>query len=166
MDDDFIVTAYVVIDKTMRGAGASGRRAGAGERRGGADGGGGRGEVLPEPPGAGAGDAAPRALPVRAAERVALQPPAARAGRLAGASRWRRWARCSRPGEAFLIDSMPVPVCRRARARRCAQGARARTSAATARRSGSSSSAGGCTWSAPPTACRWPSTCCRAGCTT
>ncbi len=53
-------------------------------------------------------------------------------------------------GEVFLVDSMPVPVCRRARAWP----------------SGRSSSAGACTSSARRWASRWPSTWCRAGCTT
>ncbi|HET8626018.1 MAG TPA: hypothetical protein VFL91_01270 [Thermomicrobiales bacterium] len=66
-------------------------------------------------------------------------------------------------GDVFLIDSMPVPVCRRARAWRC-QKARGGPAAAGARPRGSASSAGGCTSSARPPGCRSPSSCCRAGC--
>lgn len=57
-------------------------------------------------------------------------------------------------GAAFLIDSLPVPVCRRARA--AAASCAGRPTAATARPSARSSSAGACTWSAPWRGCQWP----------
>jgi len=68
-------------------------------------------------------------------------------------------------GEAFLLDSSPSRCAAApapAAARRCA----ARRTAATARRSGSGSSAGGYTWCAPPAASRSRSTCSPVGCTT
>ena len=118
MDDGFIVTAYVVIDKTMATLGH-------------------RDHVLAQ-----AGDAEVLTVAVVAAKY--FQNHLARAlqmmhlGRyLSGAlsvSRFSRRLHALRDwlglvletlgalfarGEVFLIDSMPVPVCRRARARRC-----------------------------------------------
>ncbi len=118
MDDDFIVTAFVIIDKTMQALGH-------------------RDDVR-----AGASDAEVLTVAVVAAKY--FQHHLARAlqvlhlGRyLSGplsASRFNRrlhrladWLGLAvetlgalfATGEAFLIDSMPVPVCRRARARRC-----------------------------------------------
>jgi hypothetical protein len=118
MDDDFIVTAFVIIDKTLATLGQ-------------------RDDVR-----AGASDAAVLTVAVVAAryfqnhQAQALQ--VVHLGRYpSGAlsvSRFNRrlHALCGwlglaletlgalfAQGEAFLIDSMPVPVCRRARARRC-----------------------------------------------
>ncbi len=118
MNDDFIVTAYVVLDETMRALGHrdDGR--------------------------AGAGDAEVLTVAVVAAKyfqrHLERAPQMMRLGRyLSGplsVSRfnrrlhrladWRGLAAVTlgelfATGEAFLLDSMPVPVCRRARARRC-----------------------------------------------
>jgi len=118
MDDDFIVTAYVVLDKTMAALGH-------------------RDDVRAK-----ASDA--EVLTVAVAAAKYFQSHLARAlqmmhlGRyLSGplsVSRFNRRLHALRDwlalalatlgelfahGEAFLIDSMPVPVCRRARARRC-----------------------------------------------
>jgi len=118
MDDDFIVTAFVIIDKTMA---ALGHR---------------------DDARAGASDAEVLTVAVVAAKY--FQNHLARAlqvmhlGRyLSGALSASRFSRrlhrladwlglatetlgaLFATGEAFLIDSMPVPVCRRARARRC-----------------------------------------------
>ena len=149
MDDDFIVPTFVVFDKTMAALGH-------------------RDDVR-----AGASDAAVLTVAVVAAK--AFQHHLARALRIMhlgrslsgppSAARFsrRRHALRGWPGPAlealgavcahgdiFLLDSMPVPVCRRARAWP----------------SGRSSSAGACTSSARRWASRWPSTWCRAGCTT
>ncbi len=118
MDDDFIVTAYVVIDKVLATLGH-------------------RDDVRAQ-----ASDAEVLTVAVVAAKSFqnhqarALQV-LARLGYLSGplsASRFNRrlhalhgWLGLAletlgslfATGEAFLIDSMPVPVCRRARARRC-----------------------------------------------
>jgi hypothetical protein len=118
MDDDFIVTVFVVIDKTMAALGH-------------------RDDVR-----ARASDAEVLTVAVVAAKYFhshherALQ--MMRLGRYLsgplGVSRFNRRLHALRDwlglaletlgevfatGEAFLIDSMPVPVCRRARARRC-----------------------------------------------
>ena len=118
MDDDFIVTTFVVLDKRMAALGH-------------------RDHVLAQ-----ASDAEVPAVAVVAAK--SFQNHLERAlqmmqlgGYLSGAlsvSRFNRRPHRLRPwlllaletlgvicavGEAFLIDSMPVPACRRARARRC-----------------------------------------------
>ncbi len=118
MDDDFIVTAYVIIDETMAALGH-------------------RDDVRAK-----AGDAEVLTVAVAAARYFQNHHERAlqimlRLGYLSGAlsvSRFNRrlhrlagWLRLSlealgalfAEGEAFLIDSMPVPVCRRARAGRC-----------------------------------------------
>jgi hypothetical protein len=118
MDDDFIVTAFVVIDKVM---GALGHR---------------------DDVRAGASDAEVLTVAVVAAKYFQNHLERAlgvmRLGRYLsgplGVSRFNRrlhrladWlgliaetlGEVFATGEAFLIDSMPVPVCRRARARRC-----------------------------------------------
>jgi len=120
MDDDFMVTTFVVIDKLMATLGP-------------------HDDVR-----AGASDAAVLTVAVVAAR--AFQRHHARALHVMHLGRYRSGplstSRCSRrlhglrgwrglaletlgalcaTGERFLIDSMPVPVCRRARARRCAK---------------------------------------------
>src|SRR5947199_34417 len=118
MDDDFIVTAFVVIDKTMAALGH-------------------RDDVR-----AGASDAEVLTVAVVAAKyfqnHLARALGVMRLGRyLSGplsVSRFNRrlhrladWLELAvetlgalfAAGEVFLIDSMPVPVCHRARARRC-----------------------------------------------
>jgi hypothetical protein len=118
MDDDFIVTAYVVLDKTMAALGH-------------------RDDVRAK-----ASDAEVLTVAVVAAKyfqgHLARALQVMRSGRyLSGplsVSRFNRrlhrladWLRLAletlgalfATGEAFLIDSMPVPVCRRARAGRC-----------------------------------------------
>ena len=52
-------------------------------------------------------------------------------------------------GETFIIDSLPLPVCKRVRARRCRK-VRGRSSAATVPPKTRNSSAGACIWSARP----------------
>lgn len=118
MDDDWLVTAYVVIDETMRALGHRGH------------------------PQARAGDAEVLTVAVVAARY--FQNHHARAlgvlrlgGHLPGPLSVSRLSRRRHrladwlglvlatlgglfaTGEAFLLDSMPLPVCRRARARRC-----------------------------------------------
>jgi len=118
MDDDFIVTAYVVLDKTMAALGHC------------------------DDVRAKAGDAEVLTVAVVAAKyfqsHLARALPVLHLGHyLSGAlsvSRFNRRLHALRgwlalaldtlgalfaTGEAFLIDSMPVPVCRRARAGRC-----------------------------------------------
>ena len=98
-------------------------------------------------------------------QRVALQPPAAPARRLAGPGRLATLGALFATGEAFLLDSLPVPACRRARARRsrklrgqacCGYCAAKREKFFGWRRHLVCTTAG----------CRWPSTSCPAGCTT
>jgi Transposase DDE domain len=118
MDDDFMVTAFVVIDKTMQALGQ-------------------RDDVR-----AGAREAAVLTVAVVAAQyfqnHLARALGVLRLGRSRSGplrvSRFNRrlhrladWLELAvealgalfAAGEAFLIDRMPVPVCRRARARRC-----------------------------------------------
>jgi hypothetical protein len=118
MDDDLIVTAYVVIDEMMRALGHRGHRL------------------------AHISDAEVLTVAVVAAKYFANNHERALAvmrgmrylARPLSASRFNRrlhalgdWLRLILEtlgelfarGEAFLLDSMPVPVCRRARARRC-----------------------------------------------
>lgn len=118
MDDDFIVTTFVVIDKTMAALGH-------------------RDDVR-----AGASDAEVLTVAVAAARYFQNHQARAllvmlRLGYLSGGlsvsrfnrrlHRLRAWLLLAletlgalfATGEVFLIDSMPVPVCRRARARRC-----------------------------------------------
>jgi hypothetical protein len=118
MDDDFIVTAYVVLDETMRALGhRDDGRAGAGDA-----------EVLTV-----AVVAAKyfqshleRALQMMHLGRYLSGPLSVSRfnRRLPRLADWLGLAAATlgelfATGEAFLIDSMPVPVCRRARARRC-----------------------------------------------
>jgi hypothetical protein len=163
MDDDFIVTTFVVVDKTMAALGH-------------------RDDVRAQ-----ASDAEVLTVAVVAAKY--FQNHQARALQvmhlghyLSGAlsvSRFNRRLHAPRGwlllllealgevfahGEVFLIDSMPVPVCKRARG--AAARSAARRSAGSAPPSRSSSSAGGCTWSAPRRGCRCASTWSPAGCTT
>ncbi len=118
MDDDFMVTAFVVIDKTMA---ALGHRDDVRARASDA-------EVLT------VAVVAAKYFPSHLARALAML----RLGRyLSGPLSVSRFSRrlhrladwlglllealgaLFAGGEAFLIDSMPVPVCRRARARRC-----------------------------------------------
>jgi hypothetical protein len=68
-------------------------------------------------------------------------------------------------GDVFIIDSLPLPVCRRVRARRLptAPGAHA---AGSARRNGRRSLDGVCIWSAARMACPCAFRCCPQGCMT
>jgi hypothetical protein len=68
-------------------------------------------------------------------------------------------------GDGFIIDSLPLPVCRRVRARRCRKAPGA-NSAGSARRNGRSSLDGVCIWSAARMACPCACRCCPQGCTT
>ncbi len=154
MDDDFIVTTFVVLDKTM---GTLGYRDHVLARASDA-------EVLTVAVVAAKyfANHHERALQVMHGMRYLTKPlsPSRFSRRLHALGGWLRliletlgalFAR----GAAVLLDSMPVPVCRRARARRC-------------RKVRGKLFCGSCAanWSAPRRACPWPSTCCRAGCTT
>ena len=120
MDDDFIVTAFVVIDKAMAALGhCDDVRAGASDA-----------EVLTVAVVAAKyfQNHLARALPMLHLGRYLSGPLSVsrfnrRLHRLAD---WRGLAVATlselfASGEAFLIDSMPLPVCRRARARRSAK---------------------------------------------
>jgi len=68
-------------------------------------------------------------------------------------------------GDVFIIDSLPLPVCRRVRARRCRKAAGA-NAAGSARRNGRSSLDGVCIWSAARMAYPYAFRCCPQGCMT
>lgn len=93
-----ILTAFLVPDKAMAALGHRDQALRAGRRRGSPDGG---GVVLPEPSGA---------VPLRAAERVAPQPPPAPDGRPAGTGAGDAGG-AVRHGEAHPIGHMPTPPC-------------------------------------------------------
>jgi hypothetical protein len=159
VDDDFIVAVYVVIDETMRALAHRDHRQ----------------RVV--------GDAEVLTVAVVAAKHfqghhalalATLQ----RQGYLSGAlsaSRFNRrlhaladWLRLIQEtlgellatGDCFLIDSMPVPACKRARAARC-RTVRGRAYCGACPAKGEKVYG----WSAPPAASRSPSTCCPPGCT-
>ena len=162
MDDDLIVTAYVVIDEMMQVLSHRSHCLAHLSDAGGADGGGGGGQVFRQQPGAGRWRSCTGCAtwPSPSAPRASI---AACTRWAAGCAwRWRPWGRSSRMGRRSCWTACPsrsaaapVPDA----AARCAGG----SFAAIAPPSGRSSSAGGCTWSAPRAASRSRSTCCRGG---